>query len=280
MEEIWKDIEGYEGLYQVSNLGKVVSLRFNPPKEIYQTLTNCGYKQVQLYNNGKKKQIGVHVLVAKAFVDGYKDGLEVNHKDLNKINNTYFNLEWVTRSENQQHQFKAHGKKRKQKYCADCGAPISQKSNRCNKCRGIFNRKYDMPEREELKLLLKQGNFWEVSKIFGASDNTIRKWCKKYNLPFYSKVIRNTTDYGWANEIWDDKPEPIKNSPQEKKPIYMIDKNTNKILKEFESILSAAVFLNHKEYANHISDVCNHKRIVAYGYKWKFKKDIDTEVNL
>ena len=54
MKEIWKDVQGYEGLYQVSNDGDVISLRFDPPKHIYQTITNSGYKQVILFKNGRK----------------------------------------------------------------------------------------------------------------------------------------------------------------------------------------------------------------------------------
>ena len=95
MEEIWKDIQGYEGLYQVSNDGDVISLRFDPPKHIYQTITNSGYKQVILFKNGRKERVGVHILVAQAFVDGWFEGAEVNHKDLNKINNVAENLEWL-----------------------------------------------------------------------------------------------------------------------------------------------------------------------------------------
>lgn len=103
--EIWKDIEGFEGSYQVSNLGRVNSLHSNrsnqggilKPKPHPQ-----GYLCVNLYSNKKRKTELVHRLVALAFVDGDKS-LMTNHKDGVKTNNHYLNLEWCTQSENVQH---------------------------------------------------------------------------------------------------------------------------------------------------------------------------------
>ena len=123
MEEVWKEIPEYENLYAVSNLGRVKSLRFSPSKDIYQTTTNCGYKQVKLHKFGKAKQIGVHRLVAMMFVDGYSENLEVNHKDLNKENNVYTNLEWVTRADNQKHQYLAYHQNYSVNRCKICGRP-------------------------------------------------------------------------------------------------------------------------------------------------------------
>ena len=115
-EEIWKDIEGYEGLYQVSNLGRVRSLdRFiiRPhPKDnhlceykikgriLVQLPLTSGYLFVHLYKDKCAVQHTVHRLVAKAFISGHFDGAHVNHKDENKHNNRADNLEWVTRREN------------------------------------------------------------------------------------------------------------------------------------------------------------------------------------
>lgn len=106
MEEIWKDIEGYEGLYQVSNLGRVKSLNYGKTgqerllKQSYKKGTK--YKTIGLYY-GKQKRFFVHVLVAKAFVDGYRKGYEVNHIDENVENNRAENLEWVTHADNINH---------------------------------------------------------------------------------------------------------------------------------------------------------------------------------
>lgn len=99
MEEIWKDIKGFEGIYQVSNLGRVRNAKrlniLSPSK--YQ-----GYLRVNLSTGkrGKYKTISIHRLVAMAFKDGYSEGLEVNHIDENPSNNHADNLEWITHAKN------------------------------------------------------------------------------------------------------------------------------------------------------------------------------------
>ena len=102
MNEEWKWIKGYKGLYEVSNTGKVKSHHKNP-KILKVSVTVYGYGVVQLSKNGKYKSVIVHTLVAKYFCDGYKQGLVVNHVDGDKLNNFYRNLEWVTHKENIRH---------------------------------------------------------------------------------------------------------------------------------------------------------------------------------
>ncbi len=96
MNEQWKDIEGYDGSYQVSNMGRIKSLQGG--SERLMTLTACkrGYQHVNLYRDKKMKRCPVHRLVALAFVGGYGPDLVVNHKDENKLNNRWDNLEWCT----------------------------------------------------------------------------------------------------------------------------------------------------------------------------------------
>lgn len=111
MEEIWKDIEGYNGRYQVSNLGRVKSIitkgryEYNPPKVsiLSGTIARGGYKRVLLTKNGKKTAESVHRLVAKAFIPNPENKPQINHIDGNKLNNCVDNLEWVTHQENQAH---------------------------------------------------------------------------------------------------------------------------------------------------------------------------------
>jgi hypothetical protein len=98
MKEIWRDIEGYEGLYQVSNLGRVKSLGNggSNSKERIRKLSKekCGYLFVALSKNGIKKQYKVHRLVASAFIPNHNNLPYVNHKDECKTNNACSNLEW------------------------------------------------------------------------------------------------------------------------------------------------------------------------------------------
>lgn len=114
MKEKWKDIPDYEGFYQASNTGKIRSVdrlinhptgskskwkgRILKPKRL-----PSGYCQVDLSKNGTIKIWLIHQLVMLAFVGKPEKKIEVNHKDLNKSNNALSNLEYVTRSQNQQH---------------------------------------------------------------------------------------------------------------------------------------------------------------------------------
>ena len=103
MKEEWKDIKGYEGLYQVSNLGRVKSLGNNKSKKekILDPKPNMyGYKEVRLSKEGKRKPYKVHRLVAIYFIPNPNNYKEVNHKDEDKTNNHVSNLEWCDRKYN------------------------------------------------------------------------------------------------------------------------------------------------------------------------------------
>lgn len=112
--EIWKDIEEFKGLYQVSNLGRVRSIdRLITYRTGTKRLTKgtiltigqnkLGYQQVSLSKNDKMYSRRVHRLVANAFIKNTKNYKEVNHIDGNKKNNKVENLEWCNRSQNMQH---------------------------------------------------------------------------------------------------------------------------------------------------------------------------------
>lgn len=106
MEEIWKDVVGYEGLYKVSNLGRVKSLSrliiiSNYHKQsddiiLKQKINVTGYNVVNLSKNGCYKTKFVHRLVAEAFIPNPNTLPQINHKDENKLNNCVNNLEWCT----------------------------------------------------------------------------------------------------------------------------------------------------------------------------------------
>ena len=94
--EIWKDIEGYEGLYQVSNEGRVRSFHRNREKILKSSDNGTGYLMVGLSLDKKYKKCLIHRLVAKAFIPNPNNLLEVNHKDECKTNNSVENLEWCS----------------------------------------------------------------------------------------------------------------------------------------------------------------------------------------
>lgn len=106
--EIWKNIEGYIGVYQISNFGNVRSLSngfTRKSKILKQKVDRNGYKSVSLSKNSIGKYFSIHRLVALHFLYRNDISLHVNHKDGIKTNNNLDNLEWVTRSENQKHAF-------------------------------------------------------------------------------------------------------------------------------------------------------------------------------
>ena len=95
--EVWKAIEGYEGLYEVSDMGNVRSLRNNI---VLSGGNSRGYRVVVLSVNGNKKTFAIHRLVAKTFCEGYAEGFVVNHIDGIRDNNNKNNLEWTTQAGN------------------------------------------------------------------------------------------------------------------------------------------------------------------------------------
>jgi len=113
MEEIWKDVIGYEGLYQVSNLGNVRSIYCRGRKRILNLCickSSTGYSIVSVHKNKKQKHLNVHREIAKCFCENPQNKPDVNHKNGIKTDNRVENLEWVTRSENNQHAYDVLGK--------------------------------------------------------------------------------------------------------------------------------------------------------------------------
>lgn len=100
MNEIWKSIEGYEGLYEVSNLGRVKSLKIGKEKILKPLEAGRGRFYVELCKNGEPKKMKVHRLVGRAFVPGWFEGAVINHKDHDPSNNVCANLEWTTQKDN------------------------------------------------------------------------------------------------------------------------------------------------------------------------------------
>ena len=163
--EVWKDISGYEGHYQVSNIGRVKSLArvvecrkdvFINKKEKFLSDWNCGkgYRKIKLSKDGIEKSIRVHRLVAETFLGNPEAKSEVNHINGIKDDNRIENLEWCTSSENTIH---ALNNKLK----------ISQK--------GSEHGMSKLTEKDvlEIREIGRSKGLKEVSKIFKVSESLI-----------------------------------------------------------------------------------------------------------
>jgi hypothetical protein len=113
-EEVWKDVNGYEGYYQISSHGNVKSidryvkhnhdrLRIQKGRTIKQALNQDKYYCFSLSKDGNSKIVLTHRIVAKMFIENLNNYKIVNHKDGNKLNCNYWNLEWCTTQENTEH---------------------------------------------------------------------------------------------------------------------------------------------------------------------------------
>ena len=133
MKELWKDIKGYEGCYQVSNLGRIKSLdrmTNNQYGEYFMKgrilknsiIKDKGYCRVSLNNGNGKISKRVHRLVAEAFIPNPENKPEVNHKDGNKLNNCVSDLQWCTNKENIEHSIRTGLKK----HCNGCSNSSSK----------------------------------------------------------------------------------------------------------------------------------------------------------
>ena len=158
MEEIWKDIPGFEGLYQVSNYGNVKSLITN--RLLKQNGDNYGYVQVILYRDNNRITCKVHRLVAQAFIFNEHGKPQVNHKDGNKMNNNVLNLEWVTNKENKRH-------------AMDTGITKMHKNTISGKSKAIGS----------VVLNVQNGVFYkspsEACKDYNVNAGTVRRWIQK-----------------------------------------------------------------------------------------------------
>ena len=143
--EIWKPIKEFEGIYEVSNTGKIRSLtrkvKMGRGYRIFEAtilkpqIDKDGYFKVNLSKNGKKKRFFVHRLVAEAFIENPNNFPVVNHKDGNKQNNHVDNLEWTTISENTKHAFRINLRK---PHCGGTSKKVAKVDPSSNKIIEIY----------------------------------------------------------------------------------------------------------------------------------------------
>lgn len=220
MEEIWKPINGFEGCYEVSTLGRIRSLdresidslgrsNFYYGKLLTPQVVKDGYLQVGLSKNQKVIRRYVHQFVADTFLENPNCYSEINHIDHNPLNNAIDNLEWVSHKDNirdmVEYNIKIGNFNDKEEYngkmvskcyldvCPICGGVKYKVGNICLKCYNT-NRSKNIPTRDELMHSLLIRNFSKISTIYNVSGNAIRKWCKKYSLPTKTSELKAMTD--------------------------------------------------------------------------------------
>lgn len=153
------------------------------------------------YKKGDYTEYKCSICGQKPFWNGKELTLTLDHINGINTDDRLENLRWVCPNCDRQldtfcskNNRKERINKAKKTYCIDCGKEISHNSQRCMECEKKRIRKVkNRPSAEELKdlLLQKKGNFTLIGKIFNVSDNTIRKWCKSYNIPFHSADYKN-----------------------------------------------------------------------------------------
>ena len=175
--EKWKDVKGYEGLYQVSDLGRIKSFKTSRPKALTVQPDSRGYLQIGLVKDGKRKNFKVHRLVAKAFINNEFNKPQVNHINEDKTDNRAVNLEWVTQSENSNHgsaqlrrKFKMVGKKREN--CSE----ITKKIIETKKKNGTLNNKKTPVIC--LDMNIKFNSIKEAGEYFSIRTSEISACCK------------------------------------------------------------------------------------------------------
>lgn len=121
--------------------------------------------------------------------------LQLDHINGNHYDNRLENLRVVCPNCHTQTSTFANRKNKKTNYCVDCGKEISTKSTRCQSCAAKHSNsskvdREDRPSKDELLELILSKTFTEIGKMYGVTDNTIRKWCKGYNLPHTKKELK------------------------------------------------------------------------------------------
>lgn len=234
--------------------------------------------QATLRREYKKKNISTYqcaICGMEPVWNGKPLVLTLDHKNGKNRDNRYENLRWICPNcDRQSDTYGMKNKKNLKKNVILFSGDYSQTNNDINKKQNQ-KCKIESPNRQELKEKLWQlKNFTQVANYYNVSTTQIRRWCRKYDLPATINIVKHTSQIGWELENWNDSYKPNNMVVEQSIPCYMLDINTEDVIKEFASRAEAVRYLgvSSKNASAHISSVCKGNRKSAYGYKWKNKE--------
>ena len=180
MEEIWKDVDGYEGKYQISKLGNVMSLNYagrGYARKLTPKCNNSGRLWVELLDGGKRKCMLIHRLVALAFIPNPENLPQINHKDENPKNNAVENLEWCDQKYNIRYSLERHPERYKEKrQTAKYGRRLNLKVDQFDKDGNFIKR---WPNSRTIHVETKMSD-WGISECCRGNRKTAHGFIWRY----------------------------------------------------------------------------------------------------
>ena len=199
--------ENYQKMYQMLEKFQIDSSKFKERTELYGFTRKIDLKHILVENSSYKNS---YLLKKRLIEEGLKENkceicnqlpehmgkplsLQLHHINGNHNDNRLENLQILCpncHSQTDNYGIKNAKIIKKHNYCSKCGREISRKASLCLECLGEEKRKVKRPSKEELLELIKTKSFCEIGRMFGVSDNAVRKWCKAEGLPYLKREIK------------------------------------------------------------------------------------------